>query len=172
MTVASEENKSGPYIGNGATTVFDYEFRILNEAHIRVIRAQAGIETVLTLGADYTVSGVGDAGGGSITATVAPTAAQTITILRDVPFTQDTDLENQGSYFAETIEAALDLSAMRDQQLRSALTARSPSRPRLIRQSLRRCLATCFCLRIMFRKLIQSRASLVPLPQLALSRLM
>lgn len=121
MTVASEVNRSGPYIGNGVTTSFDYGFRILNEAHIRVIRTQAEVETVLTLGDDYSVSGVGGAGGGSITTTAAPTAGQAVTILRSVPFTQETDLENQGPYFAETIEAALDLSAMRDQELSERL---------------------------------------------------
>jgi len=40
-----------------------------------------------------------------------------VTIIRNAPFTQETDLENQGPYFAETIEAALDIAAMRDQEL-------------------------------------------------------
>jgi len=129
MTVASEENRSGPYTGNGVTTVFAYGFRILNENHIKVIRTQAGVETVLTIDADYIVSDVGAAGGGQVALTVAPTAAQTVTILRDVPFTQETDLENQGPYFAETIEASFDLAAMRDQQLQELLsrTIRAPA---------------------------------------------
>ncbi|KYK44553.1 hypothetical protein A1D31_14245 [Bradyrhizobium liaoningense] len=121
MTVASETNRSGPYTGNGVTTSFDYDFRILDAEHIRVIRAQGSIETQLTLNVDYTVSGVGDDGGGSIATTVAPSALQTITMLRDVPFTQEIDLENQGPYFAETMEGALDLATMRDQQLSERL---------------------------------------------------
>jgi len=128
MTVASEVNRSGPFIGNGVTTVFAYGFRILDEAHIQVVRTVDNTDTVLALGADYTVSGVGDEGGGSITTTIAPTAAQTITLLRNVPFTQETDLENQGAYFAETIEAALDLAAMRDQQI-SELLSRAVTMP-------------------------------------------
>lgn len=122
MTVASEVNRSGPYTGNGVTTVFDYEFRILDETHIRVVREEAGIETTLTLGADYTVGGVGDDGGGSITVLVAPLSSQTITNLRNMPFTQETDLENQGPFFAQTIEDALDLGVMRDQQLDERLS--------------------------------------------------
>ena len=121
MTVASEVNRSGPYTGNGVTTVFAYGFRIVDEAHIQVVRTEANADTILALGTDYTVSGVGDEGGGSITTTVAPTAAQKITLLRNVPFTQETDLENQGAYFAETVEAEFDLSAMRDQQLKELL---------------------------------------------------
>src|SRR5690606_38156541 len=34
-----------------------------------------------------------------------------------VPFTQETDLQNQGPYYAETVEDALDLATMRDQQI-------------------------------------------------------
>lgn len=122
MTVASEESRSGPYIGNGATKVFPYGFRILTAAHLRVVRTETNADTVLTLGADYTVSGVGNVGGGSITMIAAPTASQTITLLRNVPFTQETDLENQGAYFAETVEASFDLSVMRDQQLSERLS--------------------------------------------------
>lgn len=122
MTVASEVNRSGPYIGNGVTTIFNYGFRILDEAHIQVIRSQADVDTVLTLGGDYTVSGVGDDSGGAVTILVAPSAAQTITFIRSAPFTQEIDLENQGPFFAETVEGALDLAAMRDQQLREVLS--------------------------------------------------
>lgn len=118
MTVASETNRSGPYSGNGVTTVFPYGFRILSDQHLRVIRTDAaGNETTLTLSTHYTVSGVGSSGGGSVTTLTAPATGETITILRDMPFTQETDLENQGAYYAETIEQALDLAAMRDQQL-------------------------------------------------------
>lgn len=121
MTVASEETRSGPYTGNGVTTVFDYEFRILDATHIKVIRSQGGVETVLSLGSDYSVSGVGASGGGQVTTSAAPTAAQTLIILRNAPLTQEVDLENQGPFFAQTIEDALDLAAMRDQQLSERL---------------------------------------------------
>ncbi|MDK2769924.1 MAG: hypothetical protein KYX69_19675 [Sphingomonas sp.] len=122
MTVSSQINKSGPYDGNGATNVFDYEFRIIDETHIRVIKTSTlGIETVLALGSGFTVSGVGDAGGGYVTVSATPIVGEKITLIRDVPFRQDTDLENQGAYYAETVEAALDLAAMRDQQLQEQI---------------------------------------------------
>ena len=121
MTVASEVSRSGPYTGNGVTTIFNYEFRILDEDHLRVILAEDGIETVLEIDSDYIVSDVGEPGGGQIALVSAPTASQTLTILRNVPFTQETDLENQGVFNAETIEAALDQAAMRDQQLSERL---------------------------------------------------
>lgn len=118
MTVSNETNRSGPYAGNGSTKIFPYGFRILADSHIRVIRSQAGVETILTKGTDYSVSGVGASGGGSVTLVVAPIAGQSLTMLRDMPFKQEVDLENQGAYYAETVEQALDESTMRAQQVR------------------------------------------------------
>ncbi len=120
MTVSSEINKSGPYTGNGVTTVFAYGFRILDASHIEVIRTEGGIDTTVSPSA-YSVSGVGSASG-NVVFSVAPASGQSITIIRNVPFTQSTDLENQGAYYAETIEQSLDLAAMRDQQLAEELS--------------------------------------------------
>ena len=85
MTIPSSTSRSGPYNGNGVTTAFDYEFRILDEDHLKVILADnAGNETVLNVGTDYTVSGVGD-DTGYITLDTAPVAGFTVTILRNAP---------------------------------------------------------------------------------------
>lgn len=119
MTVSSEVSKSGPYTGNGVTVAFSYEFRILDETHIQVIRTEAGVDTVLTTG--FTVGGVGEAVGGAVTFAVAPTSAQQITFLRNVPNTQEIDLVNQGAFFAEVVEEGFDLASMRDQQLQEQL---------------------------------------------------
>ncbi len=119
MTIASEANRSGPYACNGVTTSFPYEFRIYDEAHIRVIlTAPDGTESTLTLGTDYTVSGVGDSGGGAVETAVAYAAGHQVTLILNVPFTQETDLENQGAYFAETIERAIDLQTQMSLQLK------------------------------------------------------
>lgn len=120
MTVSSEINKSGPYTGNGVTTVFAYGFRILDASHIEVIRTEGGIDTTVSP-SSYSVSGVGS-DSGNVVFSVAPASGQSITIIRNVPFTQSTDLENQGAYYAETIEQSLDLAAMRDQQLAEELS--------------------------------------------------
>lgn len=118
MTISSETNKSGPYAGNGVTTVFAYGFPISDAAHIKVIATDAlGNEVVKTLTTHYTVSGVGSPTG-SITMLAAPAAGTFITNIRNVPFTQATHLENQGAYFAQVVEAALDAGVARDQQLK------------------------------------------------------
>ncbi|MEP3278319.1 MAG: hypothetical protein ABJN26_00045 [Stappiaceae bacterium] len=122
MTVSSETSRSGPYIGNGLTTVFAYGFRILEEGHIRVVKLGTdGIEADQVLSADYTVSGIGDANGGNITLLSAPEIGETITIVRNVPLTQGTDFENQGAYFAQTHEDAFDRLSMQMQQVNEAV---------------------------------------------------
>lgn len=122
MTVPSETNRSGPYNGNGVTTVFNYGFRIVDEDHLRVILTSiVGVETVLVVDADYSVADVGEPAGGQITLMVAPETGETITILRSVPLTQETDLENQGAYYAETVEDRFDLTVMQIQQVAEEL---------------------------------------------------
>lgn len=124
MTISSTNNRSGPYPGNAVTTIFDYDFFIADERHLLVIKRRAnGDEEVLTLDADYSVSGVGNPEGGSINtgASGAPSAQETVTLLLNVPFTQETELENQGPFSAKTIETALDVAAQRDLQLSERL---------------------------------------------------
>ncbi|CAI9417339.1 hypothetical protein ANOBCDAF_03952 [Pleomorphomonas sp. T1.2MG-36] len=122
MTIASEANRSGPYACNGATTGFPYAFKIFDEAHVRVILTDAGgAETTLALGTDYVVTGVGADGGGAVQTAVAHPLGCLVTLILNVPFTQGTDLENQGAYFAETIERALDVLTQQALQLKELI---------------------------------------------------
>lgn len=123
MTIANATNKSGPYFYNGAATAFAYGFKIFDAAHIRVVEAviATGVETDLVLNTDYTVTGVG-ADTGTVVISPARAAGKTVTLVRNVPFTQELDLQNQGAYFAESVEAALDAGVARDQQLAEAVS--------------------------------------------------
>lgn len=121
MTVSSETNKSGPYACNGSTVSFPFNFRILDPTHIEVIKTIDGVDTTVSPTA-YSVTGVGNANGGTVVFNAAPASGRTVTIIRNVPFTQSLDLENQGAFYAQTIEDALDLAVMRDQELAEALS--------------------------------------------------
>ena len=121
MTVASSTN-SVDYTGNGSTTVFSFSFRIFAATDLVVTEADAdGVETVLELNTDYTVTGVGSYSGGSITMATAPTSGYALNIRRVLPLTQDTDLRNQGQFFAETHEDVFDRLAMVNQQLQEQI---------------------------------------------------
>lgn len=122
MTVPTERARSGPYAGNGAAREFAYRFRIDDARHLRVLSAAGGAESRLELDRDYAVTGVGAPGGGSVVLAAPLAAGAQLTILRDQPLLQELDLENQGPFFAEDLERALDHAAMRDQQLAEGLS--------------------------------------------------
>jgi hypothetical protein len=109
MTISNQTARTGPYNGNGSTTVFAYDFRILDQSHIVVtLKNAANVETVQTLTTNYTVSGVGAATGGNITMVIAPASGQQLTFSRSVPQTQEVDLANRGGVQPEVLEAAYD----------------------------------------------------------------
>lgn len=123
MTITAQTSKTGPYNGNGTTTVFSYTFEVQDEAHLVVTLADAtGVETVQVLNTDYTVSGVGNANGGQITMTSPPATGYTLTIFRDVPLTQDVDLENRRSVAPEVLEDAYDKLTQIAQDLNEELS--------------------------------------------------
>jgi hypothetical protein len=83
MTVSSATNRVS-YNGNGSTTVFAYTFKIFDEDDLTVIiRAANGTETTKTITTHYTVSGVGNSGGGNVTMLTAPASGETLVIIRD-----------------------------------------------------------------------------------------
>lgn len=123
MTIANEDARTGPYNGNGATTVFAYDFKVTNQAHLVVTLTGAnGVNTVQTITTHYTVSGVGDEGGGNITMVTPPATGEQLTITRDVTKTQEVDLQNRGSFLPNTIETAFDKLTQITQDLAELLT--------------------------------------------------
>ncbi len=127
MTISSEIDRNS-YTGNGAVDTYDYTFRIITQNDLLVVVKQtsSGTETTLTISTDYTVTGVGNDGGGTVVLVNASQAwldgdgdlatGYTITIRRKVTVTQETDIRNQGDFFPETHEDAFDYSRMIDQQ--------------------------------------------------------
>lgn len=108
MTVSSSTNRVS-YAGNSSTTIFPYTYKIFDQDDLTVIlRAADGGETVKTLTSDYTVSGVGSAGGGNVTMLVAPASGETLVILREQPLVQELDIVPNDPFPAESLEAALD----------------------------------------------------------------
>jgi hypothetical protein len=115
MTVSSSSAKAGPYAGSGTTGPFSVPFRFLENSHLRVIRTTTGLDTDLTLTTDYTVSGAG-AASGAVTLVTALAVGETLTIVRDVPATQEADYVANGPFPAESHEQALDKLTMLVQQ--------------------------------------------------------
>lgn len=116
MTVSSSVNKV-IYSGNSATVLFPVNYYFLENSHLKVIlRAADGTETVQALTTNYTVTGAGNPAGGSITMLVAPPTTTTLTIVRNVPATQETDYLANDPFPAESHERALDKLTMLTQE--------------------------------------------------------
>jgi len=108
MTVSTDLIKVS-YSGDDSTTVFAYTFKVFDEDDLVVIIRDAnGVETTKTITTDYTVSGVGDVGGGNVTMLTAPASTETLLILREQPITQGLDLVPNDPFPADSIEEALD----------------------------------------------------------------
>lgn len=94
-----------PYIiynANGLTTVFPFEFYIINAGDIQVsINGD-----VVTSG--YTVSGTGNVGGGDITFITPPTSGSVVMLERVVPTYRLTDYQDNGDLLADTVNKDFD----------------------------------------------------------------
>ena len=123
MTISSTTLKNS-YAGNGTLDTFNYTFKIFADADIQVIiRDATATETVKTLTTHYTVTGAGNANGGTIVFTTGniPTATETVVIRRASPQTQAIDYIANDPFPAESHEEGLDRSMMAIQQLQEEI---------------------------------------------------
>lgn len=118
MTVSSAVNRVQAS-GNGVTTAFSFPYYFIDDSHLVVIitDTDTGVETTQTITTDYTVSGAGNTAGGTVTMLTAPASGERLTIIREVPYTQETDYTESSAFPAESTEDALDLLTMQAQQL-------------------------------------------------------
>lgn len=123
MTISSTTRKAGPFTGTGATATFPFTFKVFNTSDLEVVRLEVAttLETTLTLTTDYTVSLNQDQDanpGGSITLVAGALASgYTLVITSDVANLQPTDLTNQGGFYPEVINDALDRTTIQLQQI-------------------------------------------------------
>ncbi|MED5693602.1 hypothetical protein [Enterobacter hormaechei] len=129
MTVSTVVDHND-YTGNGVTTSFPYTFRIIKKTDLAVSVVDLSENmTVLVLDTDYTVTNAGGYSGGNVVLTSPLATGWQISIARELEPTQETDLRNQGKFFAEVHEDAFDKLTMLIQQVGSMfrLALRKPS---------------------------------------------
>ena len=123
MTISTTTIKNS-YNGNGSTSAFNYTFKISAESEMQVIiRSSTGSETVKSLTTHYTISGVGNAGGGAVTFQSAhiPVSGETVILRRVTAQTQAMDLIDNDPMSADTIENAHDKSIAIAQELQEQI---------------------------------------------------
>ena len=123
MTISTTTIKNS-YSANSSTVTFNYTFKIAADTEIEVIiRASDGTETIKSKGTHYNVTGVGNAGGGSVTfvAQHTPQTNETVVLRRVTPLTQGLDLIENDPMPAENIETAYDKLTAISQELQEQL---------------------------------------------------
>lgn len=103
------ENRRNDYVGNGAVSAYAYSFRIMHKSHLKVVvyNPSTKLHTTLAEGTNYTVSGVGETGGGQITllGAYAPLpSTHLLAIILQPPLTQTSDIRNDDSYYQDAQE--------------------------------------------------------------------
>ncbi|EPH0462846.1 phage tail fiber protein [Klebsiella quasipneumoniae] len=90
------------YTANGLSTVFAYEFYLISASDIQV--TINGNEVT----SGYTVSGVGNTGGGEVTFLTAPANGATVIFERVTPTYRLTDYQDNGDLLADTVNKDFD----------------------------------------------------------------
>jgi hypothetical protein len=122
MTVSVGPTVSGPYVADGATRVWDYGSRILAGDQLRILVEDTDGNVTIVNFPSFTVTGVGEVTGGTVTYPIAPTAElpqdYLVTIERVVAYSQPYAVGNQqGPFFPRSTEDALDNLSFQVQQL-------------------------------------------------------
>lgn len=122
MTVSSQTNNV-TFVGNGSATAFPLPFRFFSNGDIFAyfIDSISGASTPMVLGTDYTLIGAGepevDGSALSLLTTTVPLASMRgLYVERVISQVQETDIVNQGQFFASTHEDVFDRLTMLIQQ--------------------------------------------------------
>jgi len=127
MTISSNIRKAGLFVGNGTASNFAFTFKVFQASDLEVVRLNVSttIETILVINSDYTVSLNADQNsnpGGSITLTAGALASGfNLVITSDIENLQPTDIVNQGGFYPDVLEDALDRATIQIQQLQEAV---------------------------------------------------
>lgn len=118
MTVSTTDSQID-YSSGGPS--FPIPFKFLRDEDIRPVLTMAdGSQVTLVQNVQFTITGAGSETGGTLTSAYAQAALATagtlLRISRVMDPTQETDLRNQGRYFAETHEKVFDKLTMLVQQ--------------------------------------------------------
>ncbi|OGO18256.1 MAG: hypothetical protein A2Z02_07315 [Chloroflexi bacterium RBG_16_48_7] len=111
----TEQETVNTYIGNGIALTFPYGFKITEAADLKV-ELDGELKTLTT---DYTLTGIGGAGGGNVVCVSAPASGVIVTLYRDMEYKRTTDYVYNGDLLEETVDADMDRIVMLTQQLRN-----------------------------------------------------
>jgi hypothetical protein len=122
MPINNTSRTAGPFIGNGVTKDFPFNYKVFTrqDVLVAVTNTTTGAESILTLDSDYSVTLNSNQDlnpGGVITTTVAPAVGTSLAATSNIAITQNLDLTNQGGFYPKAISDALDRMVIQIQQV-------------------------------------------------------
>lgn len=114
MTVAATDGFSGPYVLNGSTVAFPFDFDTgsADEVQVKIDDAVVGSGFTVAVNSNQATNP-----GGTVTFASAPAGSELI-VLSDPDFAQQVGFTDSGPFLAEVHDEALDQAARRDIALR------------------------------------------------------
>src|SRR4051794_7163077 len=110
MTVPTTINRE-QYATDGVTTVYTIHFPFFDDTDVNAIFVDSGgSATTLTLSTDFSVTG-GNGSGGALITTTALANGGTLTVFRDIAYTQEDDYVENDPLPAATLEGGFDPAA-------------------------------------------------------------
>lgn len=107
--IINDTSPRAQYTATAGQTIFVVPFEFFEAADLQVYKNT----TLLTRPAQYTASGAGVTGGGSITLTSGAAVGDVITIIRDIPVSRTSDFPTSGPFNIDALNTDLDrLTAM------------------------------------------------------------
>ena len=112
-------NVSTSELGDGSTTEFSFDWRVLDAANVKVktIDGDDLTESDLEYGVDYTVAVNTNGVGGTVTFSSAPADGDEVFIYRDTPLVQSLELEGIGNLSEKSLEQSYDRAILIAQEL-------------------------------------------------------
>jgi microcystin-dependent protein len=114
------------YSAGGSSPDFTYSFLIPDDQSIGVYETPIGLPPdpnvdLLVLNVDYTVSGAGTITGGVVTLTVTPAAGNTITLVRAVPYSIETQFAETQNFDGQNLDDVFERIELQIQQLNTVI---------------------------------------------------
>ncbi len=120
--IAVNDRRAGPFVAGAGQTVFPYDFPLFDAADIAVYAQATGAATATLLASSaYSVTGIGEAVGGTIVLGTGATAGTIYSILGARNPRRTTDFSEAGDFRAETLNRELDLLAQTAQEQAAGL---------------------------------------------------
>lgn len=121
MTIITTQSRI-TYAGDNVSVLFPIPFEFFLNSDITAVKtAVGGVQTTLTQGIDYSLSGAGVVGGGSATKTTALLFGETLAIFLNPPIEQESHYPSNSPFPAATLENDIDRQTQISQRLQDQI---------------------------------------------------